>query len=152
LDQRAARGSVRCREAPPETLEPAAGSLVVRHRARVGRRQAFARGAFMIKNRFGILLFFLALSIRAPMLVYQRDAYLTGGITTSLGLVARNLLQGKGLVETTGPETILQLYDLQLSEQKLRDIEQFPDPPDSTTSPLIQRMPGYPMLLAVVWR
>ena len=106
----------------------------------------------MKKARFGLFLMLLALAVRAPMLYFLKDAYLTGGITTSLGLVARNLLQGRGLVETTGPQEILQLYDLQLSEQRLRDIADFPDPPGSTTSPLIQRMPGYPALLATVWK
>jgi 4-amino-4-deoxy-L-arabinose transferase-like glycosyltransferase len=86
------------------------------------------------------------------MLVALRSAYLTGGITTSLGLVARNLLSGRGLVETTGPNEILQLYDVQLSERRLRDIADFPDPPGQTFTPLIQRMPGYPALLAVLWR
>src|SRR4029450_5396900 len=31
------------------------------------------------------------------------------------------------------------------------DIEEFPDPPDQPTAPLIQRMPGYPALLALSW-
>jgi 4-amino-4-deoxy-L-arabinose transferase-like glycosyltransferase len=106
----------------------------------------------MKKARFGVFLVLLALAVRVPMLVALRGAYLTGGITTSLGLVARNLLRGRGLVETTGPNEIIQLYDIQLGERKLRDIADFPDPPGQTFAPLIQRMPGYPALLATLWR
>jgi 4-amino-4-deoxy-L-arabinose transferase-like glycosyltransferase len=98
------------------------------------------------------MLFLLALAVRLPMLYFLRDAYLTGGITTSLGLVARNLLEGRGLNETTGPDEILRLYDIQLQEGRLIDIREFPNPPDQPTSPLIQRMPGYPALLALVWK
>jgi dolichyl-phosphate-mannose-protein mannosyltransferase len=106
----------------------------------------------MKRLRFGALLFLLALAVRLPLLLFLRDAYLTGGITTSLGLVARNLLQGKGLVETTGPQEILRLYDVQLGEARLIDIAEFPDPANVTTTPLIQRMPGYPLLLAGLWK
>jgi 4-amino-4-deoxy-L-arabinose transferase-like glycosyltransferase len=98
----------------------------------------------------GVLL--LSLAVRIPLLVFLHDSYLTGGITTSLGLVARNLLKGRGLVETTGPAEILQLYDLQLGSGRLLDIREFPDPPDQPTKPLIQRMPGYPFLLALTWK
>ena len=106
----------------------------------------------MNRTRFVMVLFLLALAVRLPMLYFLRDVYLTGGITTSMGLVARNLLEGRGLNETTGPENILQLYSLQLAEGRLYDIQEFPDPPDQPTSPLIQRMPGYPALLALVWK
>src|SRR5215831_16750620 len=106
----------------------------------------------MKKAGFGVFLVLLALAVRVPMLVALRCAYLSGGITTSLGLVARNLLRGRGLAESTGPNEILQLYDIQLSGQKLLDIADFPDPPTQTFVPLIQRMPGYPVLLAVLWR
>jgi len=99
-----------------------------------------------------LLLFLLALAVRLPILVTQHDAYLSGGITTALGLVARNLLDGRGLVETTGPYEIRQLYDLQRDRGKLVDIRDFPDPPDQPTKPLIQRMPGYPVLLAIAWK
>ncbi|HEV8375683.1 MAG TPA: glycosyltransferase family 39 protein [Candidatus Polarisedimenticolia bacterium] len=102
--------------------------------------------------RFFALLLLLALAVRVPMLCIYHDAYLTGGITTSLGLVARNLLEGRGLTETTGPAEILLLYDRQAQEGRLRDIEEFPDPADQPTAPLIQRMPGYPALLALSWR
>jgi 4-amino-4-deoxy-L-arabinose transferase-like glycosyltransferase len=98
------------------------------------------------------ILFLFALAVRVPLLVSLHDTYLSGGITTSLGLVARNLLAGRGLVETTGPGEILHLYDWQLAEGKLLDIERFPDPPDPPTKPLVQRMPGYPLLLAAFWR
>ena len=106
----------------------------------------------MSRGRFLGLLFLLALSVRLPMLYFLRHVYLSSGITTSLGLVARNLLEGRGLTETSGPDGILRLYDIQLSEQRLRDIQEFPDPPDQATAPLIQRMPGYPMLLALCWK
>jgi|GEM_PF-3753483 4-amino-4-deoxy-L-arabinose transferase and related glycosyltransferases of PMT family len=106
----------------------------------------------MNRARFVTLLLLLALAVRLPMLYFLRDVYLTGGITTSMGLVARNLLEGRGLTETTGPESILRLYDLQLAEGRLHDIQEFPDPPDQPTSPLIQRMPGYPALLALIWK
>jgi len=101
--------------------------------------------------RFPCFLFLLALAIRIPMLCAYHDTYLTGGITTSLGLVARNLLQGRGLSETTGPQEILLLYDRQAEEGRLLDIEEFPNPPDQPTAPLIQRMPGYPAILALSW-
>ncbi len=107
---------------------------------------------FMSSARFVTMLFLLALAVRLPMLYFLRDAYLTGGITTSLGLVARNLLEGRGLNETTGPDEILRLYDIQLREGRLIDIRDFPDPPDQPTSPLIQRMPGYPALLTLAWK
>jgi len=94
----------------------------------------------------------LSLSVRVPLLITQHDAYLTGGIVTSMGLVARNLLEGRGLAETTGPPEIFQLDDLQFREGRLRDIREFPNPPDQTTKPLIQRMPGYPALLALIWK
>lgn len=97
-------------------------------------------------------IFLLALMVRLPMLLTQHDVYLTGGIVTSLGLVARNLVEGRGLVETTGPAELLRLYDLQFSRGKLVDIRDFPDPPDQPTKPLIQRMPGYPVLLALIWK
>src|SRR2546426_5265164 len=106
----------------------------------------------MSRSRFLALLFLLAMAVRLPMLYFLRDAYLTGGITTSLGLVARNMLEGRGLTETTGPEEILRFYDLELSEEKLHDIREIPDPPDQPTVPLIQRMPGYPALLALCWK
>jgi len=106
----------------------------------------------MLKRRFLLVLFLLALAVRLPMLASLHDAYLTGGITTSLGLVARNLLEGRGLAETTGPQEILRLYDLQLAEGRLLDIRGFPNPPDQPTSPLIQRMPGYPVLLAMTFK
>src|SRR2546422_3653038 len=99
-----------------------------------------------------LLLFLLALAVRLPILVTQHDAYLSGGITTALGLVARNLLEGRGLVETTGPYELRQLYDLQRDRGRLMDIRDFPDPPDQSTKPLIQRMPGYPALLAITWK
>ncbi|HEV8337362.1 MAG TPA: glycosyltransferase family 39 protein [Candidatus Polarisedimenticolia bacterium] len=105
----------------------------------------------MKKSHLGIILL-LSLAVRVPLLVFQHDAYLTGGITTSLGLVARNLLEGRGLSETTGPFSILQLYDRQVGEKRLIDIQDFPDPPDQSTKPLIQRMPGYPFLLAALWK
>jgi hypothetical protein len=108
-------------------------------------------GVRATRFRFPALLFLLALAIRIPMLCSYHDTYLTGGITTSLGLVARNLLQGRGLSETTGPQEILLLYDRQAEEGRLLDIEEFPDPPDQPTAPLIQRMPGYPALLALSW-
>lgn len=106
----------------------------------------------MSRRRFAALLFLLALAVRLPMLASLRKSYLTGGISTSLGLVARNLLEGRGLSETTGPEEILHLYDVQLTQRKLIDIEEFPDPPDQPTAPLIQRMPGYPACLAAIWK
>jgi dolichyl-phosphate-mannose-protein mannosyltransferase len=105
----------------------------------------------MSRTRFATVLFLVALALRLPMLTFLRDVYLTGGITTSLGLVARNLLEGRGLNETTGPDEILRLYDIQLHEGRLRDIQEFPDPPDQPTTPLIQRMPGYPAILAMAW-
>jgi len=98
------------------------------------------------------LLVLLALAVRTPILMTQHDDYASGGITTTLGLVARNLLEGRGLVETTGPDAILALYDRQQAEGRLIDIQDFPDPPDQPTKPLIQRMPGYPFFLAIVWR
>jgi len=98
------------------------------------------------------LLFVLALAVRVPLLVTQHDDYASGGITTTLGLVARNLLEGRGLAETTGPDAILRLYDRQQAEGRLIDVREFPDPPDQPTKPLIQRMPGYPVFLAVVWK
>ncbi len=97
-------------------------------------------------------LFLLALAVRLPLLITQHDAYLSGGITTSLGLVARNLVEGRGLVETTGPPELLRLYDQQLSSGRLLDIREFPNPPDQPTKPFIQRMPGYPILLALIWK
>ena len=100
----------------------------------------------------GALLVLLALAVRTPMLITQHDDYASGGITTALGLVARNLLEGRGLVETTGPDAILALYDRQQAEGRLIDIQDFPDPPDQPTKPLIQRMPGYPLFLAIVWK
>jgi len=99
-----------------------------------------------------LFLFLLALAVRLPILATQHDEYLSGGITTALGLVARNLLEGRGLVETTGPYELRQLYDLQRDRGKLLDIGDFPDPPDQPTKPLIQRMPGYPVLLAISWK
>jgi len=99
-----------------------------------------------------LALFLLALAVRLTILTTQHRAYLTGGITTSLGLVARNLLEGRGLVETTGPPEILRLYGNQSSDGELLDIREFPDPPDQPTKPLIQRMPGYPVLLAAIWK
>src|SRR6185436_8902390 len=80
----------------------------------------------MNRARFMVVLFLLALAVRLPMLYFLRDVYLTGGITTSMGLVARNLLEGRGLNETTGPASILRLYDIQVSEGRLRDIQEFP--------------------------
>jgi hypothetical protein len=109
-------------------------------------------GVSASRGRFPAILFLLAAAVRIPMLIGFHDSYLTGGITTSLGLVARNLLEGRGLAETTGPEEILLLYDRQAEEGRLIDIEEFPDPPDQPTAPLIQRMPGYPGILALIWR
>ena len=86
------------------------------------------------------------------MLLTQHDDYASGGITTAMGLVARNLLAGRGLAEATGPDEILRLYDRQQAEGRLIDIAEFPDPPEPPTRPLIQRMPGYPLFLAAVWR
>lgn len=106
----------------------------------------------MTRARFLLLLTLLSLGIRLPMFAFLRTHYLSGGITTSLGLVARNVVEGRGLSETTGPEDILLLYDVQLGEERLRDIAEFPNPPDQPTRPLIQRMPGYPMLLALFFR
>ena len=100
----------------------------------------------------GALLVLLALAVRTPILLTQHDDYASGGITTALGLVARNILEGRGLVETTGPDAILALYDRQQAEGRLIDIQDFPDPPDQPTKPLIQRMPGYPLFLAIVWK
>lgn len=103
-------------------------------------------------RRAPLLLFLLALAVRVPMLLTQHDDYASGGITTAMGLVARNILAGRGLVETTGPDEILRLYDRQQTEGRLIDIVEFPDPVDPPTRPLIQRMPGYPLFLASVWR
>jgi len=105
-----------------------------------------------MSRRVPLLLFLLALAVRVPMLLTQHDDYASGGITTSMGLVARNLLAGRGLVETTGPDEILRLYERQQEEGRLIDIAEFPDPIDAPTRPLIQRMPGYPLFLASVWR
>ena len=105
-----------------------------------------------MSRRVPVLLFILALAVRVPMLVTQHDDYASGGITTAMGLVARNILAGRGLVETTGPDEILRLYDRQQAEGRLIDIAEFPDPADPPTRPLIQRMPGYPLFLAAVWR
>ena len=105
-----------------------------------------------MKRNHLLWVLLLSLSVRVPLLVTQHDAYLTGGIVTSMGLVARNLLEGRGLAETTGPPEIFRLDDLQFREGKLRDIREFPNPPDQTTKPLIQRMPGYPALLALIWK
>ena len=105
-----------------------------------------------MKRSHLLWILLLSLAVRLPLLVTQHDAYLSGGITTSLGLVARNFMEGRGLVETTGPPEILLLYDTQLQEGRLRDVREFPDPPDQPTKPLIQRMPGYPLLLAVTWK
>jgi len=105
-----------------------------------------------MSRRAPLLLFLLALAVRVPMLLTQHDDYASGGITTAMGLVARNVLAGRGLVETTGPDEILRLYDRQQAEGRLIDIGQFPDPVDPPTRPLIQRMPGYPLFLASVWR
>ncbi len=98
----------------------------------------------------GVVL--LSLAVRVPLLVTGHDTYTTGGITTSLGLVARNLVEGRGLVESTGPAEILAMYDRQAAEGRLADIRDIPDPPGQTTKPLIQRMPGYPFLLALIWK
>ena len=106
----------------------------------------------MSRARFLLLLTLLSLAVRLPMLHFLRSDYLSGGITTSLGLVARNLVEGRGLSETTGPEEILRLYEIQLDQGRLRDISEFPDPPDQPTRPLIQRMPGYPFLLAMSFK
>lgn len=105
-----------------------------------------------MSRRAPVLLFLLALAVRLPMLFTQHDDYASGGITTAMGLVARNVLAGRGLVETTGPDEILRLYDRQQAEGRLLDIAEFPYPPDPPTRPLIQRMPGYPLFLAAVWR
>lgn len=105
-----------------------------------------------MSRRAPILLFLLALAVRLPMLFTQHDDYASGGITTAMGLVARNILAGRGLVETTGPDEILRLYDRQQAEGRLLEIADFPDPADQPTRPLIQRMPGYPLFLAAVWR
>jgi len=105
-----------------------------------------------MRRRVPLLLVLLALGVRVPMLLTQHDDYASGGITTSMGLVARNVLAGRGLVETTGPEEILRLYDRQQTEGRLIDIAEFPDPVAPPTRPLIQRMPGYPLFLASVWR
>ena len=105
-----------------------------------------------MRRRAPFLLFLLALAVRVPMLLTQHDDYASGGITTAMGLVARNILAGRGLVETTGPDDILRLYDRQQAEGRLIDIAEFPDPVDPPTRPLIQRMPGYPLFLASVWR
>ena len=105
-----------------------------------------------MRRRAPFLLFLLALAVRVPMLLTQHDDYASGGITTAMGLVARNILAGRGLVETTGPDDILRLYDRQQAEGRLIDIAEFPDPIDAPTRPLIQRMPGYPLFLASVWR
>jgi 4-amino-4-deoxy-L-arabinose transferase-like glycosyltransferase len=105
-----------------------------------------------MSRRIPALLFLLALAVRVPMLLTQHDDYASGGITTAMGLVARNVLAGRGLVETMGPDEILRLYDRQQAEGRLIDIEEFPDPADPPTKPLIQRMPGYPLFLASVWR
>ena len=105
-----------------------------------------------MRRRAPAALFVLAFAVRLPMLVTQHDDYASGGITTSMGLVARNILAGRGLVETTGPDEILKLYERQLAEGRLIDISEFPDPAGAPTRPLIQRMPGYPFFLAAVWR
>ena len=105
-----------------------------------------------MSRRAPILLFLLALAVRLPMLFTRHDDYASGGITTAMGLVARNILAGRGLVETIGPDEVLRLYDRQQAEGRLLDIAEFPDPPDPPTRPLIQRMPGYPLFLAAVWR
>ena len=81
-----------------------------------------------MRRRVPLLLVLLALGVRVPMLLTQHDDYASGGITTSMGLVARNVLAGRGLVETTGPEEILRLYDRQQTEGRLIDIAEFPDP------------------------
>jgi 4-amino-4-deoxy-L-arabinose transferase-like glycosyltransferase len=105
-----------------------------------------------LSRRAPVLLFLLALAVRLPMLLTQHDDYASGGITTAMGLVARNLLAGRGLVETPIPDESQFLYDRQQAEGRLIDIAEFPDPPDPPTRPLIQRMPGYPLFLAAVWR
>jgi len=105
-----------------------------------------------MSRRVPILLFVLALTVRVPMLLTQHDSYASGGITTAMGLVARNILAGRGLVETTGPDEILRLSDRQQAEGRLIDIAEFPDPANPPTKPLVQRMPGYSLFLAGVWR
>ena len=91
-----------------------------------------------MSRRAPVLLFLLALAVRLPMLLTQPDDYASGGITTAMGLVARNLLAGRGLVETPIPDESQFLYDRQQAEGRLIDIAEFPDPPDPPTRAPIQ--------------
>lgn len=97
-------------------------------------------------------LFLLALLVRLPILLTQHDSYLTGGISTTMGLVARSILEGQGLVEPLENPQVQQFFEKQASEGKLIDLEEAPDFSDVPTKPFVQRMPGYSFLLALIWK
>jgi len=95
-----------------------------------------------------IIIFILALIVRTGILIRHHHTYYVSGLTQ--GLLARNIIKGKGLV--VGEEESRMLCKLQEEKKQLIDVSEITDFEDDIYYPQIFDMPGHGILLAGIWK
>ena len=94
-----------------------------------------------------IIIFILALIIRTGILIRHHHTCYVSGLTQ--GLLARNIIKGKGLV--VGEKESTMWGKLQEEKKQLIDISEITDFQDDIYHPQIFDMPGHGILLAGIW-
>jgi len=103
----------------------------------------------IMPNRKKILIILLiGLAIRSGLLIRHHHTYYLSGLTQ--GLLARNVLEGRGLV--VGEKEGRLLGELQSKRRKLVDISEIPVFENERYFSQIYDMPGHGILLAGIWK
>jgi len=95
-----------------------------------------------------LIILLIGLAIRSGLLIRHHHTYYLSGLTQ--GLLARNILEGRGLV--VGEREGKLLGELQSKRQKLVDILEIPVFQNDYYFPQVYDMPGHGILLAGIWR
>ena len=95
-----------------------------------------------------LIILLIGLAIRSGLLIRHHDIYYLSGLTQ--GLLARNILEGRGLV--VGEKEGKLLGELQNKRRKLVDISEIPVFENDRYFPQIYDMPGHGILLAGIWK
>lgn len=101
------------------------------------------------RDKILILIFILALILRLGILYYTQDYYFGSGLSVGCGEMARNLVNGNGLVFNN--EFMSDISKLQTETHRLIDIQEFKPPRNEVLSPDYAHLPGYAILLAFTY-
>ncbi|MFB0527751.1 MAG: glycosyltransferase family 39 protein [bacterium] len=95
-----------------------------------------------------LIIFLIGLAVRSGLLIRHHHTYYLSGLTK--GLLARNILEGRGLV--VGEKEMKFLGELQYKRNKLVDISEIPVFENDNYFSYIDDMPGHGILLAGIWK